>query len=143
YSITLEVTDASGNTADCTFDLNVNDTELPTIACPSTQTRLVNGSCNYILEDFASAASVNDNCSVQSVTQSIPAGTNLSTGTYAITLEVTDASGNTADCTFELNVNDTELPTIACPSTQTRLVNGRYRNRIHYSKRCRTALPNA
>ncbi|MDG2246045.1 MAG: HYR domain-containing protein, partial [Flavobacteriales bacterium] len=87
------------------------------------------------MEDFTLLATAEDNCSVQSVTQSIPSGTVLSTGSYSITLEVTDASGNTADCTFDLNVNDTELPTIACPSTQTRLVNGRYRNRIHYSKR--------
>ena len=36
-----------------------------------------------------------------------------------MTYSVTDAAGNMASCTFSVTVNDTELPTIACPSNIT------------------------
>ncbi|WP_418889085.1 HYR domain-containing protein [Paracrocinitomix mangrovi] len=39
--------------------------------------------------------------------------------TYTVTYQVTDASGNTASCSFNVTVTDNEAPTIACPANIT------------------------
>jgi hypothetical protein len=57
------------------------------------------------------------------VTQSPAVGTAVSgVGTTVITLTVTDASGNSANCTFNVNRVDTTLPTITCPAAAQTLV---------------------
>jgi hypothetical protein len=121
--ITLTVTDASGNSANCTFNVNRVDTTLPTITCPAAQTLVLSATCAGVLADYRSLATVADNCTASGalvVTQSPAAGTAVSgVGTTVITLTVTDASGNSANCTFNVNRVDTTLPTITCPAAQT------------------------
>jgi hypothetical protein len=121
--ITLTVTDASGNSANCTFNVNRVDTTLPTITCPAAQTLVLSATCAGVLADYRSLATVADNCTATGalvVTQSPAAGTAVSgVGTTVITLTVTDASGNSANCTFNVNRVDTTLPTITCPAAQT------------------------
>jgi hypothetical protein len=121
--ITLTVTDASGNSANCTFNVNRVDTTLPTITCPAAQTLVLSATCAGVLADYRSLATVADNCTATgalTVTQSPAVGTAVSgVGTTVITLTVTDASGNSANCTFNVNRVDTTLPTITCPTAQT------------------------
>jgi hypothetical protein len=121
--ITLTVTDASGNSANCTFNVNRVDTTLPTITCPAAQTLVLSATCAGVLADYRSLATVADNCTASGslvVTQSPAVGTAVSgVGTTVITLTVTDASGNSANCTFNVNRVDTTLPTITCPAAQT------------------------
>jgi hypothetical protein len=121
--ITLTVTDASGNSANCTFNVNRVDTTLPTITCPAAQTLVLSATCAGVLADYRSLATVADNCTATgalTVTQSPAVGTAVSgVGTTVITLTVTDASGNSANCTFNVNRVDTTLPTITCPAAQT------------------------
>ena len=116
----------------------------PSVTCFGNQTRQVDdGSCFYLLEDFSPLLTVNLDGQVITISSSPALNTPLPAGMHTVDLLISGDGGFSETCTFSLTVEDTELPTIACPSTQTRLVNGRYRNRIHYSKRCRTALPNA
>jgi beta-lactam-binding protein with PASTA domain len=118
-TVTLTVTDASGNSADCTFDVSINDNTAPTIACPGNQTENADAVCDATLSDYTGLATVADNCDASPVvTQSPSAGTTIS-ATTTVTLTVTDASGNTADCTFDVSIIDNTAPTIACPSNQT------------------------
>ena len=108
-TITISVSDASGNVATCTTQVNVVDTLVPEITCPNDQT--VNsgtGNQSYILPDYfgTGEATATDNCTdpLTITTQDPAAGTALSDGTYTITLTAEDESGNISTCTFELNV---------------------------------------
>jgi hypothetical protein len=114
HTVTLSVTDASGNTGSCGFTVTVNDTELPTITCNapivvSNDPGLCSAVVNYTV-------SSTDNCPGQVVTQTagLASGATFPIGTTTNTFLVTDASGNTATCSFTVTVNDTELPTITC-----------------------------
>ncbi|UKN03859.1 HYR domain-containing protein [Paracrocinitomix mangrovi] len=118
-TVTYQVTDASGNTAQCSFDVTVNDNEAPTISCPADIN--VNndlGSCGAIVFTIPVGA---DNCpgSATAMTAGQASGTLFPIGTTTVTYQVTDASGNTASCSFNVTVTDNEAPTIACPANIT------------------------
>ena len=49
----------------------------------------------------------------------LASGSTFPVGTTTVTYEVTDATGNTADCSFIVTVNDNEDPTITCPANIT------------------------
>lgn len=113
---TYVITDGAGNTASCSFTITVVDSELPIItACPSDITVSNDpGDCGAIVNWAAPTAS--DNCpGVTLVTTNIP-GSFFPVGATVVTYTATDASGNTATCTFTVTVNDTELPVIVCPA---------------------------
>ncbi|MBK9591878.1 MAG: HYR domain-containing protein [Crocinitomicaceae bacterium] len=116
---TFVVTDASGNTATCSFNVTVNDTELPTITCnaPITVSNDA-GVCGAVVTYTNTST---DNCPGQVITQTagLASGSVFPIGTTTNTFVVTDASGNTATCSFNVTVNDTENPTIACPANIT------------------------
>jgi len=115
--ITISGEDESGNIGTCTFTVTPIDAIAPTITCPSNATVASNASCGYILGDVSGDATYNDNCtSVASITftQSPIAGTSLVTGTNSILIDIEDASGNTATCTYQLTVEDQTGPTITC-----------------------------
>ncbi|MEM6345238.1 MAG: HYR domain-containing protein [Bacteroidota bacterium] len=120
---TFVVTDASGNTATCSFDVTVNDTEAPTIVCPTAV--IVNndpGLCSAVVT-YAMPVSA-DNCPGITVVQTagLPSGSVFLVGTTTNTFVVTDAAGLTATCSFDVTVNDTENPTIVCPANITQSV---------------------
>jgi hypothetical protein len=98
---TFKVTDASGNTAECSFTVTVNDTEDPSITCPSNITL---SACTETASWSAPAA--NDNCPGATVEQTAgPAsGSSFANGsTTTISYKTTDASGNTATCSFTVS----------------------------------------
>ena len=97
------------------FNVTVVDNTNPTITCPGNQNVFADASCNASLPDYTSLASVSDNCdAAPSVTQSPAAGTTINgSGTVqAVTLTVTDASGNSSNCMFNVTVVDNTNPTI-------------------------------
>lgn len=119
-SVTLTVTDAAGNQASCTFNVNKVDVNLPNIACPATQTLILDASCSASLPNYTSMATASDNCGIASVSQSPLAGTIVTgIGTMVITLTATDVNGNTKTCTFNVNKVDNTPPSLTCPGAQT------------------------
>jgi large repetitive protein len=113
------VTDASGNTATCSFTVRVVDTEAPTITCPSNITVSNDpGQCSAVVNY---TVTFNDNCPGAILTQTSgrPSGSAFPVGLTRNDFTVTDGFGNTATCTFDVIVNDTEVPTITCPSNIT------------------------
>lgn len=112
-TVSIVVTDEAGNSTSCEFDLFVEDTLAPVLSCPVSLPDLnLDESCQYVMEDFTSAAMVIDNCSLLSVTQSIAPGTILSEGVYQITFTAEDAQGNQSSCSSSFNVTDTTAPEI-------------------------------
>ena len=117
---TFLVTDVSGNTAQCSFNVIVNDTELPVIACPANLA--VNndaGVCGAIVNYAAIVGS--DNCPGSVTVQSLglPSGAFFPIGTTTNVFTVIDASGNSSNCNFTVTVSDTEAPVITgCPVDQ-------------------------
>jgi len=118
-NVTMTVTDGAGNTATCMFVQPVIDTISPAITCPGTQTENADINCFALLGDYTSLAATSDNCSATfALTQSPLAGTSISSTTL-VTLSLTDESGNTSTCAFDVDLVDLIDPTVICPSTTT------------------------
>jgi hypothetical protein len=99
----------------CNFTITVNDTQNPTITCPSNITVGNDpGLCSAIVNP--GTPTVNDNCAgatfngVRSDGQALNAP--YPVGTTTITWTATDASGNHASCQQKITVNDVEPPVI-------------------------------
>ncbi|MGB3085920.1 MAG: HYR domain-containing protein [Saprospiraceae bacterium] len=114
---TFKVTDANSNTASCSFTITINDTQNPVISCPGNL-NFSNGtdSCAKKLNFLAPIGT--DNCAgvTTSQTSGLASGSVFPIGTTTNTFKVTDASNNTATCSFTITINDTQIPTIVCPA---------------------------
>src|SRR5690606_38011933 len=108
--VTLTVTDASGNSSDTSFNVNVIDTTDPTIEAIADQDIVGDSTCQAVLADFTSLAIVSDNCDANPVVTQAPAAGTVFSGTVLVTLTVTDVSGNSSDTSFNVNVIDTTNP---------------------------------
>ncbi|MBK8517905.1 MAG: HYR domain-containing protein [Saprospiraceae bacterium] len=114
---TFKVTDAAGNTATCSFNITVRDMELPSISCPANITMNADpGTCAANVTYTAPVGT--DLCSGASTMQTsgLPSGGSFPVGVTPNIFRVTDASGNTATCSFTITVVDNQLPLITCPS---------------------------
>jgi len=118
---TYTASDSHGNTSSCSFTITVTDTQNPTITCPSNIiVSNAPGLCGAIVNFTAPV--INDNCPGATLLQTagLPSGSFFPIGITTNTFKVTDASGNSASCSFTVTVNDDEDPTITCPANQTR-----------------------
>ncbi len=115
---TLTLTDLAGNSDQCDFVLNVQDITDPFIDCVDTVVVDTNADCNYEVMAFDQLITFYDNCSTSlNVIQNPPVGTMINENTLSI-LEVTDESGNTTICEFELVLRNDSPPSIDCLSNQ-------------------------
>ena len=89
--------------ASCSFTVTVIDTQPPTIVCPANITTVTNQvacptpECQIVNFPTPTGA---DNCPGVTVVCTPPSGSCLPIGTSIITCTATDASGNTASCSF-------------------------------------------
>lgn len=113
-TVTATATDASDNTATCTFDVTVNDVEAPAAACQDITVNL-NTSGLYNLNPNELDGGSTDNCGA--------AGFGINTTvfdcddvgeTFPIELIVSDNTGNFALCTANVTVRDGNAPTVTC-----------------------------
>ncbi len=115
--VAYTVTDATGKSASCQFNITVTDNTPPTIVnCPSTVTVTTNNGCTATGVNLGTLTAT-DNCTSQAsltITNNAPASYPL--GKTLVTWTVTDATGLSATCTQEVNVTDNIAPTISCPS---------------------------
>lgn len=110
----------------CSFTVTVNDTQPPSITCPPNITTTVTtpgGSCGVV--NFP-APTASDNCPGVTVVCTPPSGTCFPAGTTTVTCTATDTSGNTATCSFTVNltvfnvcIQDNNTPRIFRFSTAT------------------------
>ncbi|MCB9190679.1 MAG: HYR domain-containing protein [Flavobacteriales bacterium] len=116
-TVTYRATDSYNNITNQSFTVTVNDTENPTVNCPANfDVNAPFGSCSANVTFTAPTAA--DNCPGATVAQSggPTSGSTFSFGDNTITFTATDASGNTADCSFVVEVLDIEDPQITCPA---------------------------
>ena len=112
-TVNCTATDTSGHTASCTFTVTVNDTQPPAITCPGNIT--VSTSGTTCASNVTFSATVSDNCPGATRTCSPASGSSFPKGTTTVNCTATDASGNTATCSFSVTVKDNTPPTVACP----------------------------
>ena len=106
-TVTLTISDASGNTATCEAIVSVADNINPVIVCPENQVVDSDLSGTFTLPDYVitNEASATDNCSNNlMITQNPSAGTILGIGTTIVNFETADDYGNITTCSFELNI---------------------------------------
>lgn len=118
-TVTWVGTDPSGNATLCTFTVTVNDTQPPTITCPGNITVALDPNvCTKVVT--WPAPTVTDNCPGATGSCSPASGSSFGVGTTLVTCTATDASGNTASCTFTVTVTDSQPPVITgCPANIT------------------------
>ena len=107
-TVTLTVTDPSGNSDTCTAVVTVEDNLGPVFNCYNDETVLFDsGQTYYTLPDYVAEGSVTatDNCSTGlTISQTPAAGTQLAEGIHEISFESTDDEGNTSTCSFDITV---------------------------------------
>ena len=112
-SITL--TDASGNSNNCTFVVEVINAETPTVNCPNDLSIDLEGeSCGIILEPFP-IPTVLDDCSSITISHTngpLP-GEELSAGTYYIRYDISN-HGSSTYCNTIVQINDKVAPVAKC-----------------------------
>ncbi len=131
-TVTYLATDDCGNTFECSFDITIEDGELPTLECPSNDVIKCNdaGVCVWTADDDVDALN-SDFCGVMTLTYNITGATTISSaptgenyissdgvqfelGTSTVTYTIEDESGNTSICEFDVIINDCEAPSITC-----------------------------
>ncbi|MCG8328748.1 MAG: HYR domain-containing protein [Chitinophagales bacterium] len=111
-AVNCTIMDVNGNSSSCSFNVTVNDTENPTPVCPGNITRSNDaGSCGAIVSYSTGGT---DNCPGVSGSTNPASGSFFNVGTTQVTVMATDAAGNQDQCTFDVTVNDTEVPNMVC-----------------------------
>jgi hypothetical protein len=112
--VTVTATDAAGNTNACTFSITVNDTEDPVAICPADVVVTNDGSiCG---SNVVFSLNVSDNCPGATVSSVPASGDFFDVGITPVLVTATDVAGNQNTCSFNVQVDDTEDPTITCPA---------------------------
>ena len=121
-TVVWTVTDPSGNTANCSYVITVEDHQAPILSgCPSDIfVNNASGLCSQVVT-YTPPIIGSENCSGATLVQTagLPSGSSFPVGVTTNTFEVTDASGNMASCSFVVTVLDNELPTISSLSNLT------------------------
>lgn len=89
--------DSWGNSSTCSFTVTVVDNQPPTITCPPNMTSCSNYP-TWPLPQYSDA------CVVSALTANKTQGAYMAPGLNTVTYTVTDGSGNTATCSFSINV---------------------------------------
>ena len=86
------------------------DTTAPSLTCLENQVVAVDTACSYVVPNYLSQVTAQDNCGVVSVLQNPLPGTTVSTGVTQITITANDGV-NQSVCAFTLTVEDQTAPT--------------------------------
>ena len=112
-TVTLTVTDSSGNSSTCTATVMVQDTTAPVAICQDITVQLdASGNATITAGDVDNGS--NDACGIDTLSVSPNAFTCSDVGSNLVTLSATDNNGNTASCTGTVTVEDTIPPVALC-----------------------------
>jgi len=113
YNVALYVTDQFGLSSSCFFKLSVVDSIRPSVVQSIPDSIIyLDQNCIGVIPDFSNAILFTDNCSSTiDILQTPVAGTLINTpGEIEVSIEGTDASGNSRTFTVTVSVTDTIAP---------------------------------
>ncbi len=112
-TVTLTVTDTSGNSSTATAVVRVEDTTAPTVVTQNLTIELdALGKATITPADVNNGST--DNCTIDTMSLDITTFDCSNVGDNTVTLTVTDVNGNSSTATAVVRVEDTVLPTVAC-----------------------------
>jgi hypothetical protein len=120
HTITLKVTDRSGESDTDSVTVTVTDTTGPALECPTVSPAECAGPTGAAVTVMAGAT---DACGgAVTIQNSRTAGGADASGTYPlgatdVTFTATDAAGNLSQCTVPVRVLDQEAPVLDCPAS--------------------------
>eukprot|EP00730_Choanoeca_flexa_P004660 TRINITY_DN11764_c0_g1_i4.p1 TRINITY_DN11764_c0_g1~~TRINITY_DN11764_c0_g1_i4.p1 ORF type:complete len:2164 (+),score=402.21 TRINITY_DN11764_c0_g1_i4:76-6567(+) len=119
HTVTCVATDESANTANCSFAVSVEDTGVPLIDCPDTQSKhLGTGQTSTTMPAFTPLVTASDNSGLTPTVSCDPAdGHVYDLGRSPVTCTAEDAAGLTSECAFLVEVTNPDGPVLACPET--------------------------
>jgi len=115
-TLTVKITasDKAGNTDEITFDVEVSDTISPVISCIDNQSITTpNGDSIYTVSGTEfDPTTATDNCQMASVSNDFNSletldGAEFSIGTTTVKWTITDDSGNSTECSFDIEIIET------------------------------------
>lgn len=114
-TVTYTVTDGAGNMNSASFTVTVIDAEGPELIAPATITVSNDSGLCYAVVNYTAPVGL-DSCSgaTTALVSGLGSGAQFPIGTTTETYTSTDGAGNTTTVSFDVIVNDTEAPTIAC-----------------------------
>lgn len=102
-TVTYTLVDLAGNISTCGFDVTVLDVENPIVVCPADITvNLNSGECRRSV--CYQPVLATDNCEVVLIDYSIEPCSDFEIGTTPVTITIFDEAGNSATCTFNVEV---------------------------------------
>ena len=113
-SISYLTTDVNGNEASCSFDVNVSDNEQPSINCPNDT--VISNDLDDCLGTFTLVEPEHsDACSATTLTQTTAFANTAAydLGSYTVSYEVEDVSGNKNSCSYSFTIEDQQIPTLS------------------------------
>jgi hypothetical protein len=103
--VTTTATDYGTNSATCSFNVTISETEAPfIITCPPGQSAFADVSCQTTVPDFTVTTVATDNCGPIVITQVPAAGTPVGVGVTNVTITATDGALLTATCSTTFTV---------------------------------------
>lgn len=112
--VSCVATDSAGNTGACSFSVTVTETQPPVITCPSNIILPASPDCVVVEYPLPTAT---DNCPDVAVICTPGPGECFEPGVTVVTCVATDRSGNTATCSFTVQVGSC---TLTCPGNITK-----------------------
>ena len=109
----LTVTDANGNSSTCTSIITVIDNIAPIADCQNITIQLDASGTANIAEDAVNSNS-SDACGGLNYDTDITSFDCSNVGTNPVILSVTDANGNSSNCTASVTIQDNGTPTTDC-----------------------------
>ncbi len=116
------ITDNCGNKADYSFELEVVDTQFPTLQVSDNARDNDLNDCGAVV-NFVDIG-ITDNCPNPTFTCNPPSGSHFPIGTTLISCSGHDASGNTVSGTFDVIVTDKQHPIITINGDPSLAANG-------------------
>ncbi|XP_072016894.1 uncharacterized protein [Amphiura filiformis] len=117
--VTCTASDRNGNKANCSFHVDVIDSEEPVLSCTANQianTTLGNRTATVVWHDPTATDNSGD---IPTVTCHPASGSDFVIGQTPVTCTASDRNGNKANCSFYVDVIDNEKPALqSCPANQ-------------------------
>ncbi|MBX2877234.1 MAG: HYR domain-containing protein [Saprospiraceae bacterium] len=113
-TVTLYVRDPVGLEANCTANVTVADNIAPAAYCTDLNFNMTGNGFGIGVYKNSFAASSSDNCGIVSSSFSKSGFDCSNIGENEVIFQVTDAAGNTGECTFTVTLTETGDPNIVC-----------------------------